>query len=267
MLVSDHMTPDPVVVSSDVCVTTALRLMDDCVIRHLPVVNDGHLIGVVSDRDLLGATAWRVLGSTVKHDKVVADVMHREVVTVTPDDRIVAALVEIVVGGVGCLPVLDDGHLVGIVTEMDLLELYTELCRRQGADQDIDPPVFRVAHSAAVSVAPDATAEDADDLCHHKGFRHLPVVREKELVGMVSDRDLRRRAGAGLDASTPVEQLMAHEVETVTPDDKLSCAVNLMLEHKISALPVLAEGAEMGILTSVDVLDFGMSAFRDVAAE
>jgi CBS domain-containing protein len=265
MIVSQNMTPDPVVAAPDLCVSAALQLMDECLIRHLPVVSQGRLVGVVSDRDLLGATAWRVVGSTTKHDKVVGDVMHREVVSISPDDQIVAALVEIVVGGVGCLPVLDDGNLVGIVTEVDLMGLYTQLCRNAPEDVNIDPPVSAIAHTSAVTVAPEATAADADDLCHHKGFRHLPVVREGELVGILSDRDLRRRAGAGLAADTPVEQIMSLLVQTIAPEAKLSSAVSTMLELRISALPVTWDEG-LGILTSVDVLDFGMAVLRDVAS-
>jgi CBS domain-containing protein len=97
-------------------------------------------------------------------------------------------------------------------------------------------------------------------------FRHLPVVDEQgELVGMLSDRDLRalerpyaqdaETVGTRLqNAGVPVATIMSGNVTSVDPDADVTEVMELMLENKIGALPVVdAEGALVGIVSYVDV--------------
>jgi acetoin utilization protein AcuB len=96
-------------------------------------------------------------------------------------------------------------------------------------------------------------------------FRHLLVVKEGELIGMVTDRDLRRPDVSDdaegwmdfydLDDSVHVADIMTRKLEVVAAEDPLSRAVDLFLEHHFGALPVIdAEGRLAGILTTHDVI-------------
>ncbi len=87
-------------------------------IRHFPVVDErNHLIGVVSDRDLL-----RAFGSREIERVVVKDIMSKKVQTVSEDTSAVDAVEAMLEHKIGCLPVVgDDGHLVGLVTETDFM--------------------------------------------------------------------------------------------------------------------------------------------------
>jgi CBS domain-containing protein len=97
-------------------------------IRHLPILNDsGHLVGIVSQRDLMVNALVRALGfGTATRDRayasvLVKDVMTEEVVTATsetPIDRAARIMAE---RKIGCLPVVDGEELVGILTETDLM--------------------------------------------------------------------------------------------------------------------------------------------------
>lgn len=259
MLVARFMTPDPITVEPSAGLEDAMRLMDELGIRHLPVVEEGRLVGVLSDRDLLARTGWRVLGPRRTLDdgpRCVADVMHTEIVTVGSDEPAVAAAVEVVERGIGCLPVVDHGKLVGIVSEMDLLRLYAEIHEQAGCEYE-DPTVEQAAHRNAVDVSLQATIEQVDELMHAKGYRHLPVVVDGALLGMLSDRDLRRAAGAHLSPSATIEAIMTREVHTIPWGTRLSFAAARMVEEHVSALPVVGEDS-IGILTSVDVLRCGM---------
>ncbi|MCP3920689.1 MAG: CBS domain-containing protein [bacterium] len=264
MNVETFMTPDPIAIPPDATIDNALRMMDDAFIRHLPVVDGERLVGLVSDRDLITATGWRIVGGPSKHkgSEPVQTVMQTNLVTVSPDEQAVAAAVEVIVRGIGCVPVVDRGKLVGIVTEMDLLELYARVCRENKLGLADDPPVEKVMVLDAMTVAPNAKVSLADELCHAKGFRHLPVVDASDtLIGILSDRDLRRGAGAGLAAEATIEGLMTRRVVTIAPDAALSAAAEQMVEHKVSALPVVG-GASMGIVTSSDVIDLATAVLR-----
>jgi acetoin utilization protein AcuB len=97
-------------------------------------------------------------------------------------------------------------------------------------------------------------------------FRHLPVVNEGKLVGMVTDRDLRRpdvnhddpegwKDFYNLDDNVHVSDVMTRNVETVAPEDPLTTAVDLFLRHRFGALPVIAaDGRLAGILSAHDVM-------------
>lgn len=111
--------------------------------------------------------------------------------------------------------------------------------------------VEQVMTTSVVTATPETTAGRARDLLQEGGFRHLPVVRSGRLVGMVSDRDL--RAARALAEDPPVGRLGSADVMTVDPGTPVEEAARLMLEHKIGALPVVRDGALVGIVTESDV--------------
>ena len=113
-----------------------------------------------------------------------------------------------------------------------------------------------------VTLAPDETARTALALCRERRIRHLPVLKEGRLVGIVSDRDLRSATPAFGDPERAealqrvlVEDVMAREVVSALPDDPIEHAANTMREHKIGCLPVVEGGELVGIITTSDVMD------------
>lgn len=113
-----------------------------------------------------------------------------------------------------------------------------------------------------VTLAPETTAAEALKLCRERGIRHLPIVEGEDLVGMVSDRDLRSATPALGDPARAaalerivVSDVMAHDVATARPDDPIEMAANAMRERGIGSLPVVGDGRLVGIITSSDVMD------------
>jgi acetoin utilization protein AcuB len=113
---------------------------------------------------------------------------------------------------------------------------------------------------------------EALTLCRERRIRHIPILEEGRLVGIVSDRDLRDASPALGDAErasalqeTRIGDVMTREVITADPQDSIENAAQEMYEHKIQSLPVIAEEpvvdeasavAEelLGIITSSDVM-------------
>jgi acetoin utilization protein AcuB len=152
MRVSEAMTPRPMTIDPEAPVATAMAVMRERELRHLPVVDDaGRLVGVVTDRDLRSAVVAPALreylspegrrwleraGATLENLRV-RNVMTSEAVTTTPEVPIEQAAAVMFERRVGCLPVVQHGQLVGIVTERDLLRaLASALPAVKGSDPD-----------------------------------------------------------------------------------------------------------------------------------
>ncbi len=128
LLVKDSMTREVVVLSPETTAGEALALCRERRIRHLPVLEAGRLVGIVSDRDLRSAAPG--LGDPARASALekirVSEVMTRDVVTTRPDDPIEEAANRMREKRIGCLPV-EDERLVGILTSSDVMEALVQL--------------------------------------------------------------------------------------------------------------------------------------------
>ena len=121
-----------------------------------------------------------------------------------------------------------------------------------------------------VAVEADQTVREALRRLITEDIRHLPVVDDGALVGMLSDRDVRGFANEVLSGnelseqlSRPVSEVMSSDVVSVDPETEVGEAIDLMIEHKIGALPVVADGQLVGILSYVDVLRAARPALEE----
>ncbi len=132
MLVRSRMTPDVKTVSPGTKLAEALALARTHRIRHLPVLENGRLVGLVTDRDLRLAMppVWADSREELQqalHTKTVGELMTRNIITTSPDLPVEEAGKLLYENRIGCLPVLEDDALVGILTETDLLRAFVEL--------------------------------------------------------------------------------------------------------------------------------------------
>ena len=100
-----------------------------------------------------------------------------------------------------------------------------------------------------VTLSPEASVAEALTLCRERRVRHIPILEEGRLVGIVSDRDLRDASPALGDAQRAsalqkirVGDVMTREVSTADPQDSIENLAQEMYELKIGSLPVVAEG-------------------------
>jgi len=115
-----------------------------------------------------------------------------------------------------------------------------------------------------LTVTPTETIGQADELMNTNKIRQLPVVQGKDLVGIVTDRDIRSfLSGSLLEGvaareealNTKVREIMTTEPMSVSSDDDLQEAIELMIDEKIGGIPVVDEAEGLvGIVTYVDVL-------------
>jgi CBS domain-containing protein len=119
MIVGDILDPEPPVAAPDETAPAAWDRMHAQRTDHLIVVREGRVVGVVSRHDLGGPSG----GSHRRMGRSVADLMHKDVVTVSPSSSVRHAASLMRHHGIGCLPVVDRDRLVGMVTVSRLLEL------------------------------------------------------------------------------------------------------------------------------------------------
>jgi acetoin utilization protein AcuB len=129
------MIKEPLTATSDLSLPEARRLLNENHFRHLPVVDgQGQLVGMITDRDLRSAYPSSVLTESERiaaYERVekatVADIMSVDCIGLTPESTLDDALLLFDRKGVGALPVLEDGRVVGIFSSRDLLAAYKEL--------------------------------------------------------------------------------------------------------------------------------------------
>ena len=121
-------------------------------------------------------------------------------------------------------------------------------------------------HRSVITISPDQSLFAAKERMRKHGIRRLPVVRDGQLVGMVTDRDVRQAWASPATAlsthellylldKVTVAQIMTPKVVTVTPDTPLVEAARLLHAHKIGGLPVVEGKRVVGILTETDLLE------------
>lgn len=133
--------------------------------------------------------------------------------------------------------------------------------------------VLDVMSEDPLTVSPTDTVGQAEELMYENRYRQLPVVRNKQLIGIITDRDVRsflndpvlsepKVREAALNA--PVEQIMTRKPITLSPDDELEAAIELLLNERFGAAPVVDEREGLvGIVSYVDLLRCFLHRLRE----
>lgn len=124
-----------------------------------------------------------------------------------------------------------------------------------------------------LTVSPSDTIGQADEMMFENRFRQLPVVEGNQLVGIVTDRDIRSFLSGPLLSSpedretafnTKVREIMTSGPMTLSPDDDLEEAVQLLIDEKIGGVPVVDETEGLvGIVTYVDLLRYLLNRLQE----
>ncbi|MDD9933395.1 MAG: CBS domain-containing protein [Myxococcales bacterium] len=272
MKVKDVMQRNVTSVAEDETLALALQLMLWNDIRHLPVVRaaDGRVTGLISERDLLRARAGQADDDVM--ERQVRDFMISPVEHIHPNADAADAAADLSTRKHGCLPVIDGGELVGIVTVSDLLATIAQY--PTGRSQPQAQPasgdgasVQELMRGEPITVFEDDFLLSAAAKMVAGGVRHMCVVdADGRLIGIVSDRDVRSAVGdpaRALSTAEPSERLAALRVvdvmtpqpRSVTADQPLSVVLDALLTDRFGAIPVVGGDDKLvGIVSYIDVL-------------
>ncbi len=125
--------------------------------------------------------------------------------------------------------------------------------------------VREIMTTEVVSVQESDMLLDAAMIFARSSLRHLPVLRNKEVVGIITERDLKRYAPGLLSGvtseqyqqvmeTTSISRVMARDIHTLSPDQPVVEAVDLLYSHRVGCLPVVENGELAGIVTTTDML-------------
>lgn len=258
--VRDLMTTKVFTLTAGQSLTLAENAMRSMRVRHIPVVDDlRRLVGLVTHRDLLSAklSVLTPIDEDVRTEHEfrvpVAQVMQENVWTIAPDAPALSAAKLLEDHKFGCLPVVRNGRLVGIVTEHDLMKLLTD-----SLDLGDPPPrltVGEVMSTPVEAVKLTQTLSEARAAMALRSVRHLPIVDDLEQpLGVISDRDLQvAEAIAGEASDLTVGLLGSQDPFVVSHDAALGPVLLDMASTRIgSAVVVDGTGRVVGILTQTD---------------
>jgi len=134
MFVSDWMTKKVFTVTANDTIVDAIKMMQEKQIKHLPVVGDpGKVAGIMSDRDIKEYTPSKVSSFDVHelnyilYTTKVKSVMKKKVVVTTPGTPIEEAAMSMFDHQIGCLPVVENGTLAGIISDKDLFRVLIDI--------------------------------------------------------------------------------------------------------------------------------------------
>jgi acetoin utilization protein AcuB len=124
-----------------------------------------------------------------------------------------------------------------------------------------------------LSISPSETVGQAEELMSENRIRQLPVVKDRGLIGIITDRDLRSFPSDSLLSTseerelvlgTKVNDLMTTHPVTLMPNDELQDAVELLVEEKIGGVPVIDESEHLvGIVTYIDILQCFLNRLQE----
>ncbi len=274
-LVRDWMTTQITKANPHLRLHDALRVMNRANIRTLPVVEKDALVGIVTKRDLLRSDVSSVMRDIWDQYRQVGNlpldkIMSKSVITIATDSTIAKAAQILLENKITALPVVNvERQMIGILTSTDLFRMLIQEYRPLENIITVADYMSRDIQT----ILPDTTLLDAQRLMATKRIRALPVLKDGQLIGIVTRTDVLNAApahAAGEDSheiakqilTTPVRFIMTSSPITICENEPITHGANVMAENKIHCLPVMDENGDLnGMLTETDIFRMIINTF------
>ena len=189
--VSSVMIKDVITVPQSMQLGEVAKIMLEKGIGSVPVMEEDEMVGIVSKADFV------TLAVGIAFDKIsVKEIMCKDLVSVSPSERIVHARRQMLESHIGRLPVVDDETLVGMVTSKDLMRAFIEFRKsvpeKYQKSQIKDLLVEDIMSSNPVSVSKDMSITEISNIIMETGFNGLPVVEDDKVIGIITQTDILR---------------------------------------------------------------------------
>lgn len=254
MNVRDVMSTDLITVDKDRNLKDVLSLMEQHNVTKIPVVEDGRLVGIVTDgriADKLGRAHNKNIQTGTLH---ASGVMDKDFIVAHPDEPLSALLKDVGKPGLTMIPVVQGERLVGVVTKSDLLPLV-----------ESDQRLSELMRREVCAVSTSERVIHARRLMLDKDIARLPVLEGGRLQGIIAEHEIAgafagfKQADHSVQKATirdmQVGDWMRRDVVTGHPDMTAAEAASLMRERHVGALPVVnGHGTIEGIVTRTDLI-------------
>ena len=254
MKIKEIMTKDVIYVDKDVDLKYVLKLMKKHNITKIPVLENKKLIGVITDNIIaikLGSIRSKGVAPSRYHASSVID---KNVEIISPETNIKDILKTVGEPGPTMLNVVENGHLIGVITKADLLPLVNS-----------ENKIKEIMNEAIHSVSPDDRIIHARRKMIDENIARLPVINNGMLLGMISDNEI-AIAFAELKKSFPIgkqkhkldELLVNNNMKSppiwINSDITIKEAALIMLEKNVGSLMIKENDKIIGIVTRTDLL-------------
>lgn len=137
-IVREYMTPHPITVDATTAVAKAHRIMQENGVRHLPVINDDVLVGMITLSDILEAAPSDAnqLHFFQPSYLPVEELMTPDPVTIAPDDTVLEAADLMFQHDIGSLPVVEGSNVIGIITKTDIFYLVVRMLAKREQNKE-----------------------------------------------------------------------------------------------------------------------------------
>ncbi len=189
--ISSVMVKDVFTVPETMQLDEVAGLMLEEGIGSVPVMSDDQMVGIVSKADFV------TLAVGIAFDKItVKEVMSKELIVVSPTERLVHARRQMIEAHVGRLPVVDDGKLVGMITSKDLMRAFIDFRKnvpeKYQKSQIKEVLIEDIMSSNPKYVSKDMSISEVSKIMMETGFNGLPVVEDDKVVGIITQTDILR---------------------------------------------------------------------------
>jgi len=242
--VQDVMSKDMTTISSGESVVSATKTMCENNISCMVVVDNGSVVGILTERDLLK----RIAAKEKDYSKItIAETMSSPVETISPDLPVLEAGRIMEDKHIKRLPVLEKKRLVGIITQTEMTRLLTSSAMWRNVVEIMTWDVAGIQCKASVA--------EAAEVMTSRHISCIVTLEEDEVVGVLTERDLLKRV-VGLQkdpADVKVEEVMSSPVICVPPDCPVFTASRIMDNIDVRRLVVTEDKQLCGIVTQTDV--------------